>query len=179
MDITTSKKNIKELQTPGFCKKKFWNKISPHIAVRRWDTITRTRHFVQGKRGYLSTSRLRPISGTHTRKYKNIKVKRKWKGGHNIKKKKKHDKRLYFTIPTTTLSSGVIISSSFYCYFGCPGERRPQRPVKEFLPPFPRTVRVRCLPLSIWYSTFIKNMTPKKSAGKEQFLFFLNRKKII
>lgn len=23
MDITTSKKNIKELQTPGFCKKKF------------------------------------------------------------------------------------------------------------------------------------------------------------
>jgi hypothetical protein len=35
MDITTSKKNIKELQTPGFCKKKFLNKISPHIAVRR------------------------------------------------------------------------------------------------------------------------------------------------
>jgi hypothetical protein len=107
--------------------------------VRRWDTITRTRHFVQGKRGYLSlylSSRLRPISGTHTRKYKNIKIKRKWKGGHNIKKKKKHDKRLYFTIPTTTLSSGVIISSSFYCYFGCPGERDPNVLSKSSSPHF-------------------------------------------
>jgi hypothetical protein len=134
MDITTSKKNIKELQTPGFCKKKFWNKISPHIAVRRWDTITRTRHFVQGKRGYLSTSRLRPISGTHTRKYKNIKVKRKWKGGHNIKKKKKHDKRLYFTIPAL-LSRPALLFLLLFIVISAVQERETPTSCQRVPPP--------------------------------------------
>jgi hypothetical protein len=37
----------------------------------------------------------------------------------------------------------------FLLLFRLSRRERPQRPVKEFLPPFPRTVRVRCLPLSI------------------------------
>jgi hypothetical protein len=41
-----------------------------------------------------------------------------------------------FHNPSTTLSSGVIISSSFYCYFGCPGERDPNVLSKSSSPHF-------------------------------------------
>lgn len=67
MDITTSKKNIKELQTPGFfCKKKILNKFPPYSrAEMRYDYTHKT--FRSGQKGLSLplSSRLRPLWNTH------------------------------------------------------------------------------------------------------------------